>query len=80
MKYTLFLFLSCLIPTAFTDGHLVNNKLRHVKDAVTSIAYSFDIDNQVDDNYSYNNIGNLVANQSESNMQIRWNVYGKIEL
>ena len=41
------------------NGKLVNNKLRHVKDAVAAANYTEDIDNQGDDNYSYDEIGNL---------------------
>ena len=61
------------------EGHLVNNKLRHVKDAVAAGAYTQDIDDQADDNYIYDKIGNQTGDLSENGMQIKWNAYGKIE-
>ncbi|MEP7238962.1 MAG: hypothetical protein ABI685_13880, partial [Ferruginibacter sp.] len=61
------------------SGKLVNNKLRHVKDAVSSSNYADDIDNQGDDNYAYDNIGNLVQDNAEGISNISWNVYGKIK-
>jgi hypothetical protein len=54
-----------------------NNKLTHVTDAVASGNYSVDIDNQSSNNYIYDNIGNLVQDNSE-HITIDWNVYGKI--
>lgn len=61
------------------NGKLVNNKLRHVKDAVSAANYSEDIDNQGDDNYAYDQIGNLVQDNAEGISNISWNVYGKIK-
>lgn len=34
-------------------GNLTANTLRHVKDAVSSIAYQSNLDNMPDDNYTY---------------------------
>jgi hypothetical protein len=61
------------------SGNLINNKLRHVTDAVTAVAnYTEDIDGQVADNYSYDQIGNLTGDIKEKIDSIEWNVYGKI--
>ncbi len=60
-------------------GKLINNRLRHVKDAVGAGAYNEDIDNQNDDNYSYDAIGNLTADSHEGITSIDWTVYGKIK-
>jgi RHS repeat-associated protein len=60
------------------NQRLTNNKLRHVKDAIGSSNYTTDIDNQVAENYSYDAIGNLIADQAENINNISWNVYGKI--
>jgi YD repeat-containing protein len=67
-------------------GNLQNNKLRHVKDAVSNTNYVEDIDDQSDDNYLYDNIGNLVQDKAEGlydplqpqKHMITWTVYGKI--
>jgi RHS repeat-associated protein len=61
------------------NGRLVNNKLRHIKDAVNAGNYPNDIDNEADDNYTYDNAGELVADQSANIQKIKWNIYGKIE-
>ncbi len=62
-----------------TDGNLVDNRLRHVKDAIDNDNYKEDIDNQEDDNYGYDAIGNLISDDAEKITNIKWNVYGKIE-
>lgn len=54
------------------------NQLNYVEDSVSSSNYSNDIDNQSSNNYQYDEIGNLVHDQSEGGMNITWNVYGKI--
>ena len=54
------------------------NQLRHVKDAIAAAGYSTDIDDQQPDNYSYDAIGNLIADKSERIDTISWTVYGKI--
>ena len=56
---------------------LANNKLRHVTDEVTS-SDPLDIESQPDDNYSYDDIGNLVRDDKEKLEKIDWTVYGKI--
>lgn len=62
------------------DGNnkLVNNRLRHVKDAIGDANYQEDIDNQPDDNYGYDAIGNLIKDTKEGITNITWNLYGKI--
>lgn len=60
-------------------GRLLNNKLRHVKDAVGLYEHPDDLDNQDDDdNYRYDAIGNLVHDTQEGIDNIDWTVYGKI--
>lgn len=59
-------------------GRLVNNRLRHVKDNVAATNYTEDIDDQYDDNYSYDKIGNLITDNAENIQRINWTVYGKI--
>ncbi|MBN9295451.1 MAG: hypothetical protein J0I41_00500 [Filimonas sp.] len=59
-------------------GRLTNNRLRHIKDAVPLNNYSEDIDEQGDDNYSYDAIGNLISDNQEGITKIDWTVYGKI--
>ncbi|WP_159456183.1 RHS repeat domain-containing protein [Chitinophaga eiseniae] len=60
-----------------SDGKLVSNQLRHVKDAVADPVYKSDIDNMSDDNYLYDNIGNLVKDRA-AGIRVSWNLYGKI--
>jgi RHS repeat-associated protein len=63
-----------------TYSYLPNsNKLRHVKDAIGNANYEADIDNQPDDNYQYDAIGNLIRDDKENIEEIKWTVYGKIE-
>ncbi|MET0636105.1 MAG: polymorphic toxin-type HINT domain-containing protein [Chitinophagaceae bacterium] len=60
-------------------GNLVNNRLDHVRDNISSAAYLEDLDNQDVGNYTYDAIGNLVTDASEGITGISWNIYGKIE-
>ncbi|MDQ3192161.1 MAG: hypothetical protein M3Q58_11270 [Bacteroidota bacterium] len=53
------------------------NRLRHVNDVAST--YTTDIDNQVDDNYRYDEIGNLTYDEEEEIDEIVWSVYGKIK-
>ncbi|PWV55751.1 RHS repeat-associated core domain-containing protein [Chitinophaga sp. S165] len=55
------------------------NRLEYVHDAIDSSAYSVDIDNQVGGNYTYDSIGNLVADVKEGISAIEWTLYGKIK-
>ncbi len=59
-------------------GKLADNKLRHVKDEIVS-ADTEDLENQDDDNYTYDEIGNLIADKDGKLKTISWTVYGKIE-
>ncbi|HLP39530.1 RHS repeat-associated core domain-containing protein [Lacibacter sp.] len=63
-----------------SKNKLVNNKLRRVRDDNTAAAnYTEDIDDQTNpDNYQYDRIGNLVADDAENLDRINWTVYGKI--
>lgn len=60
-------------------GRLTNNRLRHISDAVPAGNYQEDIDNQVADNYQYDNIGNLTRDVQGNISNIEWTVYGKIK-
>jgi RHS repeat-associated protein len=61
------------------SGKLVNNKLRHVDDAVLSDPYpNQDIEDQDPDNYQYDNIGNLISDNKENLQRINWTMYRKI--
>lgn len=59
-------------------GFIVNNKLNHVRDQVSSGNYPDDIDNESVNNYRYDYIGNLTGDVAEGLDTVRWNVYGKI--
>ena len=59
-------------------GQITNNRLRHVKDAVTETALTEDLESQPDDNYEYDAIGNLTKDIKENISNIKWTVYGKI--
>ncbi|MBO9204000.1 MULTISPECIES: RHS repeat domain-containing protein [Niastella] len=62
-----------------SDGKLVNNKLRSVKDDALDGAYGTDIKTQPNlDNYRYDQIGNLIKDEKEGIDPISWTVYGKI--
>src|SRR5690606_4499113 len=52
-----------------------NNQLNHVTDIVPSGNYSVDIDNQSNNNYQYDAIGNLIKDNAEGRSSITWNVY-----
>ena len=55
-----------------------NNQLNYVQDGITSNT-TYDIHNEAINNYTYDAIGNLISDNSENNMQVTWNVYGKIK-
>lgn len=61
---------------AYQDGR---NRVRHVKDAIAAGNYSQDIDSQSDDNYTYDNLGNLIADNASGITKIEWTVYGKMK-
>lgn len=61
------------------------NQLRKIRDAVRADKFGFnsweiivDIDDQPDNNYVYDEIGNLVKDSAEKITGIKWSVYGKI--
>ncbi len=57
------------------------NKLRAVVDKEAQNSYGGDIEDQVNktDNYRYDKLGNLIADDAEQITNIDWNVYGKIK-
>lgn len=67
-------------------GNTLNNRLLHVNDAVTTTAYTVDIDdqgayaqnNQNAQNYAYDKIGNLIKDKAEEIAEIKWTVQGKV--
>ncbi len=61
------------------NGNLINNKLNHIDDPVSSLLCSYDIDDQSQDNYLYDAIGNLTKDNAEGIDNIEWNAYGKIK-
>ncbi len=60
------------------DGNIVDNRLNHVRDAVSSSNYTVDIDDQSANNYTYDKIGNLISDAAAHLDTVRWTVYGKI--
>ncbi|WP_276482880.1 RHS repeat domain-containing protein [Paraflavitalea pollutisoli] len=74
-----------IIDSLANEYYPGTNQLRRVVDKVPNWAYGNnswevpDIDNQDSlNNYKYDAIGKLVKDESEKNMAIKWNVYGKI--
>ncbi|HEY8916285.1 MAG TPA: RHS repeat-associated core domain-containing protein [Chitinophaga sp.] len=61
---------------AYQEG---TNRLRHIKDQVDAAYYGEDIDSQDDDNYGYDNNGNLIKDKAADITKIDWTVYGKIK-
>jgi RHS repeat-associated protein len=63
------------------QGNLINNKLRHVNDALPYYGSNNpqDLHDQVADNYQYDAIGNLIVDQQGAISNIKWTVYGKID-
>jgi RHS repeat-associated protein len=63
-----------------TSGWLTNNRLRSVSDAVVGSASATDIENgQILDNYTYDQIGNLISDAQEGISSISWSVYDKVK-
>jgi len=72
-----------------TNGKLLRNRLYHVNDFVTGTpAYLHDIADQglfnttninSNNNYGYDELGNLVRDNAEDIQNIEWTVYGKIK-
>ena len=59
-----------------SNGKLINNKLQHVQDAVTTAALE-DVESQNAGNYSYDAIGNLTGDVQSGISSISWTPYGK---
>ncbi|MES2061784.1 MAG: RHS repeat-associated core domain-containing protein [Bacteroidota bacterium] len=57
-------------------GNPISNKLNSIKDNVSASVSTVDIDNQADNNYKYDEIGNLVA---DGTLTYEWNIYGKLK-
>ncbi|WP_430901957.1 hypothetical protein, partial [Paraflavitalea sp. sgz302555] len=56
-----------------------SNRLHKVVDSITHAnAYSDIKPGQADNNYKYDEIGNLISDNSEGITSVSWNVYGKI--
>ncbi|GAL85765.1 RHS repeat-associated core domain-containing protein [Sporocytophaga myxococcoides] len=61
------------------NGYTRNtNRLRSVSDGVGNGNYADDIDNQANNNYDYDEIGNLKSDVQEGIATIEWTVSGKI--
>jgi RHS repeat-associated protein len=58
--------------------HMGTNRLNHVDDAKSSSNYAVDVDDQSDDNYEYDEIGNLKHDEQEEIANIEWTPSGKI--
>ncbi|HAN00470.1 MAG TPA: hypothetical protein DCQ26_17900 [Marinilabiliales bacterium] len=61
------------------NGHKRNNRLLQVTDAVDGATLPDDIDSQPENNYTYDELGNLTANQQDHIASITWTPGGKIE-
>lgn len=55
------------------------NQLLHVDDSKAAGLHTEDIDDQAPNNYTYDEIGNLIADVAEEIQTIEWTVYGKIK-
>ncbi len=55
------------------------NQLLHVDDSKAAGLHTEDIDDQAANNYTYDEIGNLIADVAEEIQTIEWTVYGKIK-
>jgi RHS repeat-associated protein len=61
-----------------TPGQFINNQLLHVNDGTGSTVVDYDIDNQGNNNYKYDNIGNLIKDVAEEIYDIKWRQDGKM--
>ena len=63
-----------------SEGYKTNtNKLRWVDDTEPVADHTNDVDDQDVGNYTYDDIGNLIADKSEEIENIEWTVYGKVK-
>jgi len=67
------------IPTTPMRPATESNRLASVNDFVGSGNYDDDIDAQLLNNYDYDEIGNLIKDESEKIQEIKWTVYGKVK-
>jgi YD repeat-containing protein len=66
----------------FTYNYQPNtNKLTHINDdpSIDSNTFDTDIDNQINNNYQYDQIGQLVKDNAENIDNIQWRVDGKVK-
>jgi len=61
------------------SGNKINNQLNYVADTQPFWVSATDIDNQSPNNYTYDAIGNLIADQQTGINNINWTVYNKIK-
>lgn len=61
----------------YTTG---TNKLRHIKDLIPAAEFTnLDVDTQANDNYKYDEIGQLISDSAEKIRNIFWRVDGKVK-
>lgn len=63
---------------SYSGSKLQNNKLLNVNDAV-STTFVADLENQAGNNYTYDELGNLMSDISEEITNIEWSSSGKIK-
>lgn len=63
----------------YQNGMLLHNRLGSISDAVPAVNYPEDIDLQGAANYTYDAIGNLIADTAAAIRRITWTVYGKTD-
>ena len=56
-----------------------NNRLNHVSDVINAAAYTEDLDNQSNNNYTYDASGRLIADAGEGILSIVWNASDRVE-
>lgn len=61
-------------------GYLSNtNRLRHVKDLILNSAYTNDLESQDNDNYQYDEVGNIILDDLDGTERIEYNTNQKIK-
>lgn len=60
------------------NGKLLHNRLNSIEDPMPDNNFDGEFNGQALNNYSYDKIGNMVGDVSESISRINWTVYGKI--
>ena len=58
---------------------ITTNQLKSISDAIGLTISEVDVDNQVSDNYSYDEIGQLIQDKSNDIDEILWTVTGKVK-